>query len=244
MMPRYLKPNWPAPNNVHAVCTTRQGGYSRANYQSFNLADHVADELTCVKRNREQLKSDLQLPSEPCWLEQIHSNKLVQARPFENKPQADASYTTAAGIVCAVLTADCLPILICNKTGSEVAAIHAGWRGLAAGIIGNTLKKLSSKPTELLAWLGPAIGPGAFEVGAEVYTAFCHNNSMAAQAFIAKANHTWNADLYALAKLELTRHGVKQIYSAQACTYSEAELFFSYRRDGQTGRMASLIWFD
>jgi YfiH family protein len=244
MMDSYLTPIWPAPSNVHAYTTTRQGGHSLAPYNSFNLADHVGDDITSVTKNRAILYHKLHLPSQPCWLEQTHSNVVVQAKQGLLKTEADACYTSTPATVCLVLTADCLPILICNRTGTEIAAIHAGWRGLAAGIIENTLAKLTSPTCELMAWLGPAIGPSAFEVGAEVYEAFNRQNPSNCQAFSPVRSERWYADLFGLAKLALARLGLTAVYGGQYCTYSDAELFFSYRRDGQTGRLASLIWFD
>lgn len=240
----YLIPQWPAPKQIFAYTTTRLGGCSEGKYASNNLAEHVADESNHVSKNREYLVANLGLAQAPVWLNQIHSAISVNAAQACTGITADASFTQQPGIACAVLTADCLPILICNQTGTEVAAIHAGWRGLAAGIIQNTLAQLTSPANQLLAWLGPAIGPTAFEVGSEVHDAFVTQDKLMHNAFKPSANQHWLANLYQIASHILRRHGVYAIYGEPNCTYNNPELFYSYRRDGQTGRMASLIWFE
>lgn len=248
----YLKPDWPAPVNVHAAVTLRQGGHSEGDYTAFNLADHVGDAPGAVAANREQMQQELNLPNSPQWLEQIHSDKAVVARADGKVLTADASFTREAGVVCAVLTADCLPLLICNRAGSEVAAIHAGWRGLTGGVIRETIAAMQSEPQDLLVWLGPAIGPEAFECGVDVLEAAfesCISESHAesiAQCFVPHAKKPLHflADIYALGRAELAELGVAGVFGGDRCTVSEESAFFSYRRDGNTGRMASLIWFE
>ncbi|WP_066961811.1 peptidoglycan editing factor PgeF [Microbulbifer sp. Q7] len=248
----YLKPDWPAPANVRACTTLRAGGHSEGAYRGFNLADHVGDDAAAVAANRSQLQQELNLPNAPQWLEQIHSDKVVQAHSDGKIRTADASFTAETGIVCAVLTADCLPLLLCNREGSEVAAIHAGWRGLTGGVIRETIAAMSSAPEDLLVWLGPAIGPEAFECGVDVLeAAFESSISESHAAAIARCfvPHTQKplhflADIYALGRAELAELGVTQVSGGDRCTVTEEADFFSYRRDGDTGRMASLIWFE
>lgn len=241
----YLKPNWPAPKQVRAYMTTRLGGYSEGKYGSNNLAEHVADNLEHVSKNRARLLANLRLIQTPAWLNQTHSAISINANLAYSKTTADASFTRQTTTICAILTADCLPILICNKAGTEVAAIHAGWRGLAAGIIPNTLKQLHSTTHELMVWLGPAIGPTAFEVGPEVRDIFISQDPHLQNAFRVSANnYRWLANLYQIATHIFINHGVTAIYQDPICTYNHPELFYSHRRDGQTGRMASLIWFE
>lgn len=193
-------------------------------------------------QNRRLIRDRLALPSEPVWLEQIHGNKVVKAGPMSGVPQADASYTGEPGLVCAVLTADCLPLLLCSMDGVLVAAVHAGWRGLLDGVIRNTVAALDR--TDLLAWLGPAIGPDRFEVGGEVRAAFVQKSSAFAEAFKPQANGKWLADIYRLARIDLNMLGVTNIYGGRFCTVTEQDRFYSYRRDTVTGRMATLIWRD
>ena len=244
MTTNWLKADWPAPDFIKAGTTLRQGGVSRGAYESFNLATHVGDELTAVERNRAILNQSLDVPNPPQWLEQIHSTKAVLLPSEESIPKADAAYTFEKNTVCAVMTADCLPLLITDREGSCVAAIHAGWRGLCDGVIEATINKLPSKPESLLVWLGPAIGADVYEVGEEVYDDFTKANHEAKQAFTPTAEKHWLFDIYRLAKLRLNFIGVKQIYGGDRCTLSEEEQFFSYRRDDVTGRMASMIWID
>lgn len=238
-----IKPDWPAPSHVQAFTTTRQGGISQGLYAALNLGLHVNDQTEHVLANRALLRK--QLPSEPVWLEQVHGTTVVPAQIYPIPPIADAVYSHSPQQVCAVQTADCLPLLLCDQAGTHVAAVHAGWRGLAAGIIEQTLAVFAD-PQQLLAWLGPAIGPNAFEVGAEVREQFIDAAPEAIAAFrpSPRAGH-WFADLYQLARQRLRRHGVTQIFGGIYCTYTERELFYSYRRDGaHTGRMASLIWLN
>lgn len=242
MSDRWLRPDWPAPANVHAVTTTRQGGCSVAPFDTMNPADHVGDSIAAVRQNRSLLRTQLALPAEPVWLQQVHGVAVVDAGRARGVPAADAAWTYRAGVVCAVLTADCLPVLLCDCAGQCVAAAHAGWRGLQAGVIEQTVAAMPVAAGELLAWLGPAIGPQAFEVGDEVRDAFIADDPAAASAFVAQADGHWLADLYQLARQRLARIGVTAVYGGGLCSYSDATRFYSYRRDGRTGRMASLIW--
>ena len=237
-----LQVEWPAPPGVFAITTTRQGGVSSPPYASLNLATHVGDDAACVAENRRRLHETLSLPSHPFWLEQVHSCDVVRASSSTITPRADACYTHAPGVVCAVLTADCLPVLLCDRQGQHLAAVHAGWRGLAAGIVEAAVRALPVPATQLLAWLGPAIGPTAFEVGDEVRAAFIQWEAAARAAFVRNPVGGWYADLYALARQRLNSVGVDAVYGGEWCTYNDADRFFSYRRDQHTGRMATLIW--
>jgi len=238
----WLEADWPAPDFIKAGTTLRQGGVSGSPYASFNLATHVGDEPAMVEKNRAML--NLELPTAPQWLEQTHSTQAILLPSKEIVPKADAAYTSKQDIVCAVMTADCLPLLITDKQGSCVAAVHAGWRGLCDGIIEATIKKLTTEPESLLVWLGPAIGADVYEVGEEVYDAFTKEDNNAKQAFTSSSEKHWLFDIYRLAKQRLNNIGVKQIYGGDRCSLSEEEQFFSYRRDDVTGRMASLIWIE
>ncbi len=239
----YLRPDWPAPSHIKAYTTLRTGGVSVSPYDQFNLGDHVDDNPEHVASNRHLLASQLQLPSEPIWLQQTHSTQVVEATIHNLNQIADAAFTAQAKQVCVILTADCLPILVTNKKGTHVAAIHAGWRGLAQGIIESTLAALNLAPEELLIWLGPAISAKHFEVGDEVREIFLHSLPEATYAFTPSPAKRWLADLYELARVKLKKLGVNQVYGGEYCTYADKDLFYSYRRDGkETGRMASLIW--
>jgi YfiH family protein len=240
-MTSIIHPDWPVPPNVHAASTYRTGGVSRAPYDSFNLASHVGDDSQAVAENRRRLREALSLPNEPAWLDQVHSDVVVNADSWPQPPRADACVTTSRGQICAVLTADCLPVLLCDRDGTRVAAAHAGWRGLAAGILDNTVRALGVPGEELLAWMGPAISQPAFEVGDDVRSAFLARDPDAAFAFAPNARRRWQCDLYALARRNLARLGVRDVYGGGFCTVAEKERFFSYRRDGQCGRMATLI---
>ncbi|MFA5628113.1 MAG: peptidoglycan editing factor PgeF [Thiohalomonadaceae bacterium] len=233
-----VRPNWPAPEHVMAATTTRIGGVSVGPWAGLNLSDHAGDELRHVSENRRRLRQSLDLPSEPLWLEQVHGTAVLQ----EQSGCADASVAFSSGKVCAVLTADCLPVLLCDRAGTAVAAIHAGWRGLLAGVIEAAVLRLQRSPDEILAWLGPAIGPNAFEVGEEVRQAFVFEDAAAATSFQPLPTGRWLADLYSLARLRLVRCGVQAVYGGGLCTLQDERQFYSYRRDGVTGRMASLIW--
>lgn len=234
--------NWPAPKNITAFTTTRNGGVSKAPYDTFNLAAHADDNVEHVLENRKRLRENFKLPNEPAWLQQTHSNIAVYIDDDFKKCEADASYTDQKNQVCVVMTADCLPILITNKQGTEIAAIHAGWQGLAKGIIEATIKKLKSDPNDLMAWLGPAIGPNVFEVGADVHELFINHDVKAESGFTPFAKDKWLMNIYHLGTQRLNDVGVTQIYGGDYCTYSEPEKFFSYRREKVTGRMVSLIY--
>lgn len=240
MSKSWLPADWPAPDFIKAGTTLRHGGVSVAPYSSFNLATHVGDDLKAVNKNRSQLN----LPSGSQWLDQTHSACAVLLPNDEIIPQADAAYTFDDNIVCTVMTADCLPLLVTDKAGSCVAAIHAGWRGLCDGIIESTINKLNIEPQSTLVWLGPAIGPDVYEIGKEVYDAFTQASVDSKQAFTATSEGHWLFDIYQMARLRLNKIGITNIYGRDRCTLSEKEHFFSYRRDGATGRMASMIWID
>jgi YfiH family protein len=236
----WIIPGWPAPANVHALCTTRQGGVSAAPYASLNLGDHVGDAPRAVTQNRALLRRHL--PADPLWLNQVHGTTVADAGRLVGTPEADACVAREANQVCAVLTADCLPLLLCDRHGTAVAAAHAGWRGLAEGVIEASVDSMRRDPAALLAWLGPAIGPQAFEVGGEVRERFLAHDGAAASAFIPHGRDKWLADIFRLARLRLAECGITQVSGGDFCTFSEAARFFSYRREGTTGRMASLIW--
>ena len=238
----WIIPDWPAPACVHAVTTTRQGGVSQGPFSSMNPADHVGDDPQAVATNRARLQQQLALPASPVWLQQVHSTKVVDAAAASGTPQADAAYACQPGVVCTVLTADCLPLLLCDRAGECVAAVHAGWRGLAAGVIEAAVLALQRPGADLLAWLGPAISPAVYQVGEEVRDTFMAHDHRAEAAFTAAAGGGWQADLYRLARQRLADCGVTDVYGGGHCSYGEAGRFFSYRRDGTCGRMASLIW--
>ncbi|MEW6352861.1 MAG: peptidoglycan editing factor PgeF [Pseudomonadota bacterium] len=241
--PELIVPDWPAPACVRAYSTTRRGGVSAPPYGEFNLAAHVGDDVHGVRENRARLAARLDLPAPPLWLDQVHGARVVDAAATDATPQADAAYTSAPRTVCAVLTADCLPLLLCDRAGTRVAAVHAGWRGLAAGVIEATLRAMQMPGSELLAWMGPAIGPRAFEVGGEMRELFVRHDAHAARAFQPAPGQKWLADIYQLARLRLAACGVHAVYGARWCTVSDAR-FYSYRRDGVTGRMATVIWME
>ncbi|MEK6210367.1 MAG: peptidoglycan editing factor PgeF [Pseudomonadota bacterium] len=236
----WIVPDWPAPANVRALITTRSGGVSTGPFASMNLGQRIDDDMQSVRTNRASLR-DL-LPAEPKWLLQVHGARVVDADRLQQPVEADAAVARNPGSVCTVMVADCLPVLLTDRTGSVVAAAHAGWRGLAAGVLENTVRAMGTAPDELLAYLGPAIGPSAFEVGADVRDAFLARNADAASAFVAHKPGKWLADLFALARQRLRASGVTQIYGGGLCTYSDPRRFFSHRRDKVTGRMAALIW--
>lgn len=235
----WLLPDWPAPARVRACVTTRQGGVSAAPFDSFNLGDHVGDDPAAVASNRQHLRGAL--GCQPIWLEQVHSCVAVKAIPGVC-PTADASWSETPGEACAVLTADCLPVLFCDRAASRVAVAHAGWRGLAGGVLEATLEALAIRTEDVLVWLGPAIGPAAFEVGGEVREAFVAQHPAAAAAFVPSRNEgRFMADLYQLARIRLAAVGVEAVYGGGLCTFSDPR-FYSYRRASRTGRFASLIW--
>ena len=241
-MSALIFPDWPQPKNIGSCSTTRIGGVSLPPFDSLNLGCHVNDDLNAVSENRRRLVSLAQLPQQPLWLEQVHGTNVLHLDNGTIKSkQADAVYTNRVGQVCAIMTADCLPVLFCNKNGTEVAAAHAGWRGLCHGVLENTVAQFSCPPDEIMAWLGPAIGAKKFEVGAEVREAFLNQSSELSLAFTSHGDK-YLADIYLLARKKLQAVGVLSIYGGSFCTVTEENRFFSYRREGKTGRMASLIW--
>jgi YfiH family protein len=231
---------------VRSLVTTRNGGTSGPPFDSMNLAAHLEDDPAAVRANRERLR--LHLPGEPCWLQQVHGTRVVEAEPAA-LAQADACIARRTGAVCAIMIADCLPVLLCDRPGTTVAAAHAGWRGLSAGVLERTVAAMGCESAQLLAYLGPAIGPRAFEVQADVLDAFTRADPRAHECFRAKpaaagAPQKWLADLYGLARQRLAGAGVKAVYGGSACTFSEPARFFSHRRDRRTGRQAALIWLE
>lgn len=239
----WITPRWPAPSSVKAVSTTRAGGVSHAPFDSLNLGDHVGDSSELVLQNRQILAQVMSMPTSPAWLNQVHGTEVVSL-PLSSSgvPDADASFTQQAGQVCVVMTADCLPVLFCNEEGTKVGAAHAGWRGLVNGVLEQTLLKFD-EPSKVMAWLGPAIDPDAFEVGSEVREQFLAHDPAADAAF-KPHNDRWLADIYLLARQRLIASGVTHIYGGEHCTVSVPETFFSYRRENLTGRQASCIWID
>ncbi|MHB1950852.1 MAG: peptidoglycan editing factor PgeF [Acidiferrobacteraceae bacterium] len=239
----WLPASWPAKPWVRAGTTLRNGGASAGAFASLNLADHVGDDPDAVRRNRAHLRSALALPAEPCWLRQVHGTRILPA-DSPGPREADGVVANEPGRVCAILTADCLPVLFCDISGTRVAAAHAGWRGLAAGVLEQTVTALDCPPELLLVWLGPAIGAQVYEVGEEVRASFMRADPGSASAFRPSRKGHYLADLYAIARARLRAGGVDKIYGGQQCTFSEPARFFSYRRDGECGRMASLVWLD
>jgi YfiH family protein len=248
-----LAPEWPAPPKVHAAFTLRSGGVSAAPFDSLNVGAHVGDEAAAVAENRRRVRAKLSLPEEPAWLEQVHGIEVLDLGrvthscsalddPAGGVAVADAAFTRRPGRVCAVQVADCLPVLMSVHDGSAVAVAHAGWRGLAAGVLEATVQALAVEPAQLIAWLGPAIGPANFEVGDEVRQAFHGHDAGAADAFAANARGRWQCDLVGLARRRLAALGVAAVFGGNWCTYTDAVSFFSYRRDRRCGRMAALIW--
>ncbi len=240
---QFIQPNWPASANVKALQTTRLGGVSQGAYASLNLGAHVNDDPIAVAKNRQLLSPFL--PSEPVWLNQVHGLEVIDAAKSTCLQDADASFSTKPNVVCVTMTADCLPVLLCDKAGTVVAAAHAGWRGLCDGVIEATVTKMQVPASEILVWLGPAIGPNAFEVGDDVRTQFVARDKHAAQAF-RRHGDKWLCNMYLIARQRLNALGVTAIYGASVnedfCTYSDKARFFSFRRDQVTGRMASMIW--
>lgn len=245
MHAEWLRPDWPAPSRVRAVSTTRQGGVSAGVFASLNLGAHVGDDTAAVTENRRRLVSALKLKGEPHWLPQVHGKRVAHLDGMPVQEPADAAVTGRAGEACVIMTADCLPVLFCGRKGTRVAAAHAGWRGLAAGVLEAAIGETGVPPGEILAWLGPAIGARSYEVGEEVRQAFVAQAADAATAFVPTGSSgKWLCDLYRLARQRLEAVGVSAIYGGGLCTYSDRERFFSFRRDGQCGRMATLIWID
>ncbi|AMO57157.1 laccase [Endozoicomonas montiporae] len=242
---RYLIPDWPVPAHVKACVTRREGGVSQGNFTSFNMGTRSGDAPEYVQANRQQMHNDFGWSCDPQWLKQVHGTQVVKASGKGQEKEGDAVWTDLPGQPCAILTADCLPVLFCNRSGTRVAAAHAGWKGLQAGVLENTLKALSCPASEVMAWLGPAISQKHFEVGPEVRTAFIDQNPAAEAAFIPGTGDRWHGDLYLLARQRLAAAGVNAVYGGGFCTFEEQKAFFSYRRDGkESGRLASVIWLD
>lgn len=234
--------NWPAPKHVHALTTTRLTGQSKPPFDQNNLALHVGDEPLSVNANREALMQTLKLPHTPAWLNQTHSTRCVFVEE-ETDRDADAAITRSRGLPLAILTADCLPIVLCNHEGTEIAAIHAGWRGLVNGIVEQTLSRMQSKSNHLMAWIGPAICRTCYAIGDEMQQAYLERYPMTATLFELRGQQ-YHADLPKMAEMILKEQGVHQVFQSDRCSYEEQRQFYSYRRDGQTGRMATLIWLD
>jgi YfiH family protein len=240
----WLVPEWPVPSRVRVISTLRTGGASEGPYASLNLAAHVGDDPRSVSKNRRRLREVAGLPCEPLWLEQVHGCDVAVQAGGAGPPRADASIATGPARVCAVMTADCLPVVLANRAGTCVGLAHAGWRGLAGGVVEATVAALGSDPAEIVAWLGPAIGQGAFEVGPEVRQAFVDRLEGAAGCFAANGRGRFQADIYGLARLVLARAQVGSVHGGGWCTASDRARFYSYRRDGVTGRMATLAWLE
>ncbi|MFZ5558784.1 MAG: peptidoglycan editing factor PgeF [Pseudomonadota bacterium] len=241
-LPEAVVPEWPAPRGVRALFTTRLGGVSREPYASLNLGGHVGDAPARVAENRARLRECL--PAEPRWLAQVHGARVARVDREDYGPTADGAVARAPGVVCAVLVADCLPVLLCDADARVVAAAHAGWRGLAAGVLEQTVAAMQTDPARVLAWLGPAIGPDSFEVGDDVRDTFLAHDTQAAFAFAPRDNGKWLANLYLLARQRLAACGVRAVSGEPACTFSDPRRFFSYRRDRVTGRMAACVWLE
>jgi YfiH family protein len=241
-MTQWLEPDWPAPPGVRVISTLRQGGVSEGRYASLNLGDHVGDSSERVTQNRQRLSQAALLPAKPNWLQQVHGVAVADLDQPDLAQPADAAMTRQVARVCAILTADCLPVMLAAVSGEAVAAAHAGWRGLAGGVLESTMKALRLPGEQVQAWLGPAIGVKHFEVGAEVREVFLVGNEAAEAAFQPNARGRFMADLALLARLRLERLGVRRIYGGTECTYDDPQRFFSHRRNGTTGRQATLIW--
>ncbi|MDG6304804.1 peptidoglycan editing factor PgeF [Glaesserella parasuis] len=239
-----ILPTWSVPDFVHAFTTTREGGVSQAPFDSLNLGDHVTDDPQSVQTNREILQEQGNLPHFPLYLTQTHSTRVLRLPYEQNDIEADAVYTNQANQVCLVMTADCLPVLFCSKDGKEIAAAHAGWRGLCDDVLEATVAEFECKPENICVWLGPAIGPTAFQVGEDVIEQFCAFDPQAREAFVADEyiSGKFLGNLYQIARQRLNKLGITEIAGGDYCTYCDAEQFFSYRRDKVTGRMATLIW--
>jgi len=238
----WIAPDWPAPANVRVLSTLRAGGVSVGRYASLNLAAHVGDRPDAVSANRLLLREAAHLPAEPLWLEQVHGINVIRHPGESVAVRADASVAFEPGRVCAVMTADCLPVVLADRAGTRVGVAHAGWRGLLDGVVESTIAALGAPPAQLFAWLGPAIGPDAFEVGDEVRSAFAARDQAAGKCFRPNDRNRYRADLYGLARLALAAAGVSSVHGGGWCTHRESERFFSFRRDGVTGRMATLAW--
>ena len=240
----WLPAQWKVPAHIHAGITTRSGGYSVTPYDALNLADHVGDNPECVGQNRELLRRWLGLECQPSWLIQQHGSRVIKLDEFQGPLRADGAYTTQPRRICAVLTADCLPLLLCDRRGTQVAAVHIGWRGFSKNIIAGAISMFSCRADELQAWMGPAISGAKYQVGPEVRAACQQITGNPDVGFRAAGPCRWQADLAVLARSQLNAHGIMNIHGGEHCTYTESGLFYSYRRDGLTGRMASLIWIE
>jgi len=236
----WIEPDWPAPSRVKCLVTTRNGGVSRGSYASLNLGSDVGDDAQAVRENRARLRAAM--PSEPRWLRQVHGSDVIEADRVEGEASADAAFTRVPGVVCAIQMADCLPVVFCNQQGTCVAAAHAGWRGLSAGVLERTVHTLALPAEQLMAWLGPAIGPRKFEVGTDVFDKFTAHDTAARAAFRPIRTGKWLADLYALARQRLSEAGVTAVFGGGLCTFSDPVRFFSHRRDHVTGRQGAFIW--
>lgn len=239
-----IRPNWQVPSTIQAFTTVRTGGVSQAPFDSFNLGDHVGDDATAVQRNREMLVANFGLPHSPLYLTQTHSTRVIRLPYTGTNLEADAVYTNQPNQVCLIMTADCLPALFVSRDGKEIAAAHAGWRGLCDGVLENTVAEFACPTSEISVWLGPAIGAKAFQVGEEVIEQFCAFDPQAKEAFVADPTTSGKflGNLYQIAKQRLNKLGITEISGGEHCTYTETDKFFSYRREGKTGRMATLIW--
>ena len=243
LAPRCLTVDWPAPAGVRAAFSTRRGGLGQAPYTSLNLGTHVGDDPLTVAANRAALRAELKLAAEPCWLNQIHSDILIDLDRANASREGDAAITATPGRVATVMVADCLPVLLCDRYGRQVAAVHAGWRGLACELIKKTVAAFAAAPHDLIAWLGPAIGPSAYGVGEDLRARFCALDARHADAFTQRGSQ-WHMNLARVAELQLTALGVINVSVSGICVHSDAENFFSYRRDGETGRMAAMVWIE
>ena len=239
----WIPADWPAPENIRAGTTIRQNGYSLDNFSSLNLATHVGDDVDNVEKNRKYLIESLDLPSSPVWLSQYHSNDIVCLNDNLQTLKADGAYTTQRNKICTVMTADCVPLLFCNQSGTQIMAIHAGWKGICKGIIENAIK-IYADPKQLMVWIGPCIHAKHYEVGRDVYEACIQHLPMSQEAFIQTDNNHWHCDLVTLVKIILKNSQIGAIYECGLCTFEQEALFYSYRRDGETGRTASMIWME
>jgi len=239
----WITPNWNAPKQVKAFASTRIGGCSKSPYEGLNLGMHVGDDPILVQSNRDLLQQQTEMPTAPVWLNQTHSTVVLEVvQPTNDVLNADGVITSSPNVVCSAMTADCLPVLITNTQGTQVAAVHAGWRGLAGGIVENALTHFSN---DVMLWLGPAIGPQAFEVGEDVLQAFLDYDSKAATAFVpGKQQGKWWANMATLTRLRMAKLGIDQVFDSGLCTYQDPQRFYSYRRDGVTGRQATFIWIN
>lgn len=240
----FIIPDWSVPQNIKAVMTTRDGGFGSDQFGSLNIAKHVGDDELTVEKNRNLLSSELNLPSTPLWLNQVHSNKVISEVEYKDSIDADGLYTSEKGVVLAIMTADCLPVIFFDNDKKQIAAIHCGWRGLLSGIIENTITKLSVKLENISVWMGVAIGPQNFEVGGEVLELFAKKNKKLENCFVQKSGDKWLADIYQIARTLLLDNGITKIFGGKGCSFEGKDKFFSYRRDGETGRMATLIWME